>query len=95
MARQTLHARLQGFVAIILWLTTIAHLSPLPPDEVAYYVEHFERNLAQPPMSLPNWDLRPEWEKKRTEESWNNTAQKMRSFIAEKGEQEVMLWIKW
>lgn len=95
MAQYALRTRLQGVAAIFLWLTTIAHLSPLPPDEIARYVELFERNLAQPPMSLPNWDSRPDWEKDRTKESWNNTAQDMQRCIAEKEEQELVLWIKW
>lgn len=46
-------------------------------------------------MFLPNWDSRPEWEKDRTQESWNNTAQEMRRFVTEREEQELVLWVIW
>jgi hypothetical protein len=95
MAQQVLRTRFQGIAAVILWLTTIAHLSPLPPDEIAHYVELFEHSLAQPPMSLPNWNSRPEWEKDRTKEDWNNTSKEMLTFISDKTEEELVLCIKW
>jgi hypothetical protein len=87
--------RVLGIAAIFLWLTTLTHLSPLPPDEVEHEVEVIHRALLLPPMSLPNWSARPQWEKDRTEKSWRQSEQIMRKFLHTAHDQEVTLWAKW
>jgi hypothetical protein len=87
--------RVLGIAAISLWLTTLTHLSPLPPDEVEHEVEVIHRALSEPPMSLPNWSTRPQWEKERTEKSWRQSEQFMRDFLRTAHDQEVALWAKW
>ena len=89
------HAKLLGFTAIILWLTNLVHLWPLPPVEAAQTIQLYQGLLAQPPQSYPDWNERPEWERKRTEEMWQVHQEKLRQEIAEESELEIALWIKW
>ena len=84
-----------AITAITLWLTSLVRLLPLPPDEVAHYVQLFQRSLAEPPESLPNWNDRPEREKQFVIESWKNTEKEMRSYISTAKEQESSLWTLW
>ncbi len=87
--------KLLGFTAIILWLTNLVLLLPLPPVEVAQIIQEYQNYLAVPPQSLPNWNERTEWEQKRVEEQWQINEKEFRQNIAEANELEFAIWVKW
>lgn len=82
-------------LAIAAWLPYASELSPLPPAQNATLVTKFKEQLANPPSSSPDWAARPESERRFVEENYPEVERKLREFIDEADEFEVVLWVQW
>jgi len=79
----------------VLWISYSIALWPLPSRIAAETIAHFKELLAQPPWSLPDWESRPEWERKSTREGWAEAEAGLRKYVEHADEFEVVLWVKW
>lgn len=58
-------------------------------------IQIHQEMLTKPPQSLPDWNDRPEMERKRTEEMWQTQEKKLRESIDDTNQLEIVYWVKW